>query len=1280
MQFDAPKLPTRGAANDPKLTGGAALAAKATPGTTAPKVEKKPPASKLPALEKKPTAPALPAGSSKPDPAPPLPPPPPAIEQEPVSSEPELSAPAYSNAPEARTSKTISYDGDWPEGDPATPWHAADWDIMFVLPLPEEAVARAATAAAEEAAEKGTVKDLKKAREKAEKAAELAEQQKAAAEAAAAAPHAGEDGEHAISKSEVTLRKGLLLSDADVAADGCGGKESSTTWLISELRRRVLMSGMQCKVVKLLAKPDDLVEDVGEHEILSKHNKTLVCIGSGKVIDNGAAGPAAAALTKTPPPSPPPSPGSSSRAEAKAEAKAEKAIAAAAAKEVKDAAKAEKAKVAAEQKVLKAEAKEEAKMMVADAKAAAQAAKQNLKNAKMDAKDSVRAVTRGMTQADLSRKRHANDPRANERFPRLELEAEVRKMRLPTVGESVGLPGPRAVFRTAAATSFPPFRSMLRQGLAEAILENPLEPGKGAGLDFDKLLASGRIKEIIYVHDDDEVEELNKKIVYGGAGFCPLRPSTLHSLYSYCGGEVSFYFAWVSAYTRSLHLPSLIGLLLWLADLGYFNAALDDQRNATYIAALEEWRANQPDPASGLSGDMASGEAPGEIIPNPWELYHGTGSALGRFRAVLTALFGLLILIWSSGFDETWKRRQATIAFGWGELGSAKPPPSLNPNFKSAAVKPGFYTDDGLWVELPPPPRKPRGTSAEKEPLVVRSTTTSSLASASGTVASAKQPKDVWFSIAKRARRRMTSFFVLVAMTVLCITSIFFMQLFRSFMQGTEVIIGGSDYSSIIVSIANSTLITTFNMTWRSIAIRLSMWENYRLNERMRENLTYKLFIFQCINCYFMLAYTAFGHPFGVRLFGIDMGKCEVRPPPGEASCADEVRTLLYAVMFSNIITGQATEVGTVLYQVCSKRMCRGRAREAKPKESKKKNKSGRGKKVAPTEDEKEEEEAEGEGGKEGNAPAAEEPKEVAKEEEKKEEAKAEEKPAAAPTAAAPTPAAAKTEDKPAATTPSAAPATTEERKPEAPAPAPPPAAEKPTSPTPSPPPSPPGVAPPNLGEVAKKPPDLAEIAKKKRRKEPLTKEEIAVYEQQRVIVDLIAEFERPLVKSVKQGLGNTFYEYNELALQYGYLVIFSILLPAAPVLALFNNIIEIRTDAFKTIYAQRRTRAEPADDIGPWGPALRSLSFVGLFANLGILAVTTDFFDELASIMPTFNQLGTKLAAILVAEHLLLGLKLFIDWIVPDVPAKIRVKLARDEHNAEQRVAKEMAEAEQKA
>ena len=58
-----------------------------------------------------------------------------------------------------------------------------------------------------------------------------------------------------ISPSEVALRKGLQLEVIDAAADRCGGEESSTAWLIREIRRRVLMAGLQCKVVKLTPVP-----------------------------------------------------------------------------------------------------------------------------------------------------------------------------------------------------------------------------------------------------------------------------------------------------------------------------------------------------------------------------------------------------------------------------------------------------------------------------------------------------------------------------------------------------------------------------------------------------------------------------------------------------------------------------------------------------------------------------------------------------------------------------------------------------------------------------------------------------------------------------------------------------------------------------------------------------------------------------------------------------------------------------------------------------------------
>ena len=54
-----------------------------------------------------------------------------------------------------------------------------------------------------------------------------------------------------------------------------------------------------------------------------------------------------------------------------------------------------------------------------------------------------------------------------------------------------------------------------------------------------------------------------------------------------------------------------------------------------------------------------------------------------------------------------------------------------------------------------------------------------------------------------------------------------------------------------------------------------------------------------------MLLHTAFVKPFGMRLFGVDMGKCEVYAPPGEVSCADELRNLLYSILFMNIFVGQ---------------------------------------------------------------------------------------------------------------------------------------------------------------------------------------------------------------------------------------------------------------------------------------------------------------------------------------------------------------------------------------
>ena len=81
----------------------------------------------------------------------------------------------------------------------------------------------------------------------------------------------------------------------------------------------------------------------------------------------------------------------------------------------------------------------------------------------------------------------------------------------------------------------------------------------------------------------------------------------------------------------------------------------------------------------------------------------------------------------------------------------------------------------------------------------------------------------------------------------------------------------------------------------------------------------------------------------------------------------------------------------------------------------------------------------------------------------------------------------------------------------------------------------------------------------------------------------------------------------------------------------------------------------------------------MGIFSNLAVLFLTSDFFDELAFYEPAYRSIGTRLGAVLIIEHALIAIKLFVDFVVPDVPAKVRVRLAREEHNAEMRVASEM-------
>ena len=753
---------------------------------------------------------------------------------------------------------------------------------------------------------------------------------------------------------------------------------------------------------------------------------------------------------------------------------------------------------------------------------------------------------------------HRERLRQAERFPRLEQEAQHRKLRLRN------LKGVFTKYRMASAAVFPAFQSATRQRLLQAVLEAPVAEG-GAGVNLSKLKLCGRMLELVHVHDDDEVSAIRDRfLVKSCAGVLPLRSSTLLAMHSYSGAQLTLYFAWVSMYTRLLWLPALVGLALFLSDRFYYDSRL--QANVT---------------------------------ANVTEVENGQGAhavheqAIDRFnRAMLMAGFGLFIIVWGALFEELWKRRAATLATEWGEASSASGQPSvINSKFKALGVREGFYTEEQLFVTLDQQTdaewkrdqrwqerarRSARVEDAAVPPAITDEsaaaptyttldTAVSTLATDT-TAASSAHPRDQYFPLRMRRRRQTRSYVILALMGLACIVCIFLMQFFSALLQEHSDRVGGQ--GGLIYSVANALMIIVFNTLWRTIALWLTTLENYRLEFNFGTHLTIKLFTFQCINCYFQPIYICFLKPFGIRLFGIELHRCyteSARPEWADENvrqCSEELRALLLSILLVNIAIGQLTEVLTValgnkgLKDDVLARLCCCCKRKKRPDQ----------------------------------------------------------------------------------TNPSEGPLDLDElaraarkRKREM------------------------GRVNTNTGSVTLEP------------EEQLRQDELSK------MLDVIAEYERAPPKSEEGGLGATFYEYNELVIQYGYVLMFSIVLPIAPLLALANNLIEVRTDAFKLLFVARRIPAQAARDIGPWRVAIKALSYAAILVNLLYLMVTTDFFEQLAVHLPMLRAELAQWVCVLVAVKVLIFARALIDICVPDVPDRVKVSVAREKYLAS-RAAKELA------
>uniref|UniRef100_A0A8B9Q5L6 Anoctamin n=1 Tax=Apteryx owenii TaxID=8824 RepID=A0A8B9Q5L6_APTOW len=90
------------------------------------------------------------------------------------------------------------------------------------------------------------------------------------------------------------------------------------------------------------------------------------------------------------------------------------------------------------------------------------------------------------------------------------------------------------------------------------------------------------------------------------------------------------------------------------------------------------------------------------------------------------------------------------------------------------------------------------------------------------------------------------------------------------------------------------------------------------------------------------------------------------------------------------------------------------------------------------------------------------------------------------------------------------------------------------------------------------------------------------------------------------------FYEYLEMVIQFGFVTLFVASFPLAPLLAIINNMLEIRLDAWKMTTQFRRIVPQKAQDIGAWQPIMQGIAILAVVTNAMIIAFTSDMIPRL--------------------------------------------------------------------
>lgn len=147
----------------------------------------------------------------------------------------------------------------------------------------------------------------------------------------------------------------------------------------------------------------------------------------------------------------------------------------------------------------------------------------------------------------------------------------------------------------------------------------------------------------------------------------------------------------------------------------------------------------------------------------------------------------------------------------------------------------------------------------------------------------------------------------------------------------------------------------------------------------------------------------------------------------------------------------------------------------------------------------------------------------------------------------------------------------------------------------------------------------------------------------------------------------NTIDDMAELMVQFGYVTLFVMALPITPVLAILNNVFEMKVDAHNLIRQSQRPHPNGSYGLGTWNSVLQLFSLAAVGTNVALIVWRTELVTTVVAIIVSFQDddddtdantykwiffsvMSVIIAVIVAVEK----------YLIPDVPLAVESAIER--------------------